>query len=117
MAKANKQAEAANKKKSAEQKDAAIQRAVELYKTLANSSSKRPPGYRAVCKMVEDELERETGVKIVLCYNTVCARSNGMLRNTLEMTEYSILIQRCPFPHSIQSGEGMVTPRRREGYA
>ena len=95
MAKVNKQAEAANKK-SAEQKDTAIQCAVELYKTLANSSLKKPPGYRAVCKMVEDELEREMGVKIVLCYNTIRVRLNGMLRNTLEKTEYSILIQRCP---------------------
>ena len=88
MAKINKQAEAAKKKKSAEQREAAVQRAVELYKTLASSGTEKPLGYRTVCKMVEDELERETGNRIALCYNTVRKRLNGTLRHLLEMTEY-----------------------------
>jgi len=76
MAKGNKQTKAADKK-SAEQKEVAVQHAVELYKTLAHSNLKKPPGYRTVCKMAEDELERETGVQVKLCYNTVRARLKG----------------------------------------
>ncbi|KAF9642293.1 hypothetical protein BDM02DRAFT_3105839 [Thelephora ganbajun] len=78
MPKGNKQAEAANKKKLVEQKEAAIQCAVELYQILAHSNPEKLVGYRTVCKMVEDEMEREVGVRIELCYNTICARLNGV---------------------------------------
>jgi hypothetical protein len=89
MTKVNRQAEAAKKKSSAKQKEAAVQRAVELYKTLASSgTAEKPLGYRTVCKMVEDELEKETGNRIALCYNTVCKRLNGKLRQLLDTTEY-----------------------------
>ena len=86
MPKGNKQVEAANKE-SVEQKEAAVQRAVKLYESLARSNPEKPPGFRTVCKIVESELERETGVKIELCHSTVRARSNGTLREPLGMTE------------------------------
>lgn len=88
MPKGSKQAEAAAKKKSVEQKEAAIQRAVELYKTLAHSDPEKPAGYRTVCKMVEDAIQRETGVRIGLCYNTVRARLNGMFGHPPHLTEH-----------------------------
>ena len=56
MPKGSKQAEAAAKKKSVEQKEAAIQRVVELYKMLAHSDPEKPAGYWTVCKMVEDAI-------------------------------------------------------------
>jgi len=115
MPKENRQAEAANKKKSAERKEAAIQRAIKLYESLAHQNPEKPPGYRTVCKVVEDELERETGVKIGLCYITVRARLNGMLGG-LPNDGALKLLPRCSFPHSIQSGKGMVIPRGREDH-
>ena len=85
----DKQAEATNKK-SAEQREAAIQRAVELYKSLASSNPNGALGYRAVCKLVEEEFATEKGVKITLCYNTVRGRVNGMFNNLYGATEYLI---------------------------
>jgi hypothetical protein len=90
MPKENKQLKAANKKKSAEQREATVQRAVELYQTLANLNPKNPTGYRTVCKMVENEFKVETGVRVALCYNTVCKRSKGMFGNSLEIMEFLI---------------------------
>ena len=88
MPKGNKHVDAANKQ-SAEQKEEAVQRAIKLYESLAHLNPEKPPGYRTVCKMVEDELEQETGVKIKLCHNTVRARSNGMPGHPPGMTKYS----------------------------
>ena len=87
MPKGNKRSEAADKKRSAEQKEAVIQRAVKLYETLAHSDPEKLPSYRTVCKMVEEELEEETGVRIELCYGTVCARLKGTFGGLLDMTE------------------------------
>jgi len=87
MPKENKQTEAADKKRSVEQKEVAVQRAVKLYKTLARLNPEKLPGYRTVCEMVEDELERETGIQIKLCYNTVRVRLKGMFGDLLNMTE------------------------------
>jgi len=89
MPKGNKQVEAANKKKSAKQKEAAIQRAVKLYESLAELNLEKPPGYRMVCKMAEDELERETGDKIKLCHITIRVRLNGEFNDQLGTTEHS----------------------------
>ena len=83
MPKGNKQTEAAAKKMLATQKEAAIQHTVELYKTLAHSNPGKPVGYRTVCKMAEDELERRTGGGIQLCYGTVRARLNGTVNHPL----------------------------------
>ena len=83
MLKGGKQTEAAAKKLLAKQKEAAIQYAVELYKTLTNSNPGEPVGYRTACKMAEDELESRTGSRIKLCYNTVRARLNGMVNHPL----------------------------------
>lgn len=88
MAKENKQVKAANKKKSAELREVAVQRAVKLYETQASLNPKKPMGYRAVCKVVEDELEAETGVRVALCYSTVRSRFNG--------TSFTPSIQQSP---------------------
>ena len=77
MPKGNKQAEAANKR-SAELKEMAIQCAVKLCKSLACLNPNKPPGYWALCRMVKGKLERETGVKIELCHNTVHSKSLSM---------------------------------------
>ena len=87
MPKGNKWSEAADKKRSAEQKEATIQHVVKLYETLAHLGPEKPPGYRTVCKMVEEELEEETGVQIELCYGTVRARLKGTFGGLLDMTE------------------------------
>jgi len=113
MPKGNKQAEAANNKKLAEQKEAAVLRAVELYESLARLNPKKPPGYRTVCKMVEGELERETGAKIKLCHNTVRARSNGKLSPTRDNGVLRVFL-RCSLPYRIQPGKGVDVARRRE---
>ena len=84
MPKGNKKVEAVNKKKLAEQKEVAVQHAIKLYENLARLNPENPPGYRTVCKMAEDKLERETGVKIHLCYTTIRARLSGMPSNLLE---------------------------------
>ena len=111
MPKGNSQAEAL-KRKSADQKEVAIQRAIELYESLARANPEKPPGYRTVCKMVEDELEGETGVKLKLCYNTVRARSNGTLGPTTD--DGALMVSFRPsFPHPIQSGKDVAAPRRR----
>ena len=78
MPKGTKQAESTNKKTLAKQKEAAIQCTVELYKSGVGLSLESQPGYRMVCRTVEDELGKETGVKVKLCHNTVCARLNGV---------------------------------------
>ena len=87
MPRGNKQVEVANKKL-AEQKEAAIQHAVKLYKSLACSNPAKPPGYRTVCKMAEGKLEREMGVRIKLCHITIHVRLNGMSSDPPEMTEF-----------------------------
>lgn len=79
MPKGSKQVKATNKGL-VEQKEAATQRAIKLYESGADSSPGTRPGYRTACRMAEDEIEQETGVKVELCHNTVRARLKGAFR-------------------------------------
>ena len=114
MPRGDKQVEAVNKKL-VEQKEAAIQHTVKLYESLAQLNLEKPLGYRMVCKMVEDELKRRTGVKIKLCHNTIHARTNSMQSHPPGMMEHS-KSSRGSLPYWIQSGKGMAVTRRREDH-